>query len=229
MKIERVYFLKDIKIVRLAKNEGEKMIFYYINDEKYEKSVIERAKKKFKDFIATYELKTDMLDIITWKNKHGGNDHYIRFVVDKAEGKLYISGDLGSAVVHVWDDNMTLEKWSYRSGMYFLEKIEATSEKPYFDPELFEEDLLIELEKYYKEDLEEEKQELMEIIDELQIYCESSSIISDYLEDKVIDLFGDDYLEWIYDCGRRYPSRILMWQTAMQMAVRQLEKGNQHE
>ncbi|MBP3198096.1 MAG: hypothetical protein J6N21_13970 [Butyrivibrio sp.] len=206
------------------------MIFYYINDEKYEKSVIERAKKKFKDFIATYELKTDMLDIITWKNKHGGNDHYIRFVVDKAEGKLYISGDLGSAVVHVWDDNMTLEKWSYRSGMYFLEKIEATSEKPAFDAELFEEDLLDELKENYEEDFEEKRAQLMEIIDDLQICCESSGIVpDDYLEDEVIELFGDDYWEWFQNCGRRYPSRILMWQTAMQMAVRQLEKGDQHE
>lgn len=204
------------------------MVFHYIIDEKYEKSVIERAKKKFKDFIATYELKTDTLDIITWKNKRGGSDHYIRFVVDKAEGKLYISGDLGSAVVHVWDDDMTLEKWSYRSGMYFLEKVEATSEQAYFDPEFFEEDLLDELRENYEEDFEEKRGKLMEIIDDLQIYCESSSIISDYLEDEVIDLFGDDYWEWIRDCGRRYPSRILMWQIAMQMAVRQLEKGDQH-
>ena len=203
------------------------MVFHYIIDEKYEKSVIERAKKKFKDFIATYELKTDTLDIITWKNKCGGSDHYIRFVVDKAKGKLYISGDLGSAVVHVWDDDMTLEKWSYRSGMYFLEKVEATSEQAYFDPELFEEDLLNMLEERYEKDFEVEQRNLMEIIDDLQIYCESSSIISGYLEDEVIALFGDDYWEWIYDCGRRYPSRILMWQIAMQMAVEQLGDKNE--
>jgi len=200
------------------------MVFYYINDKKYENSVIERAKKKFKDFVAAYELKTDTLDIITWKNKHGGSDHYIRFVVDKAEGKLYISGDLGSAVVHVWDDDMTLEKWSYRSGMYFLEKIEATSEQSNFDPEFFEEDLLSALEDYYEEDFEEKREKLMENIDDLQMYCESSSIISDYLEDEVIDLFGDDYWEWLHNCGRRYPARILMWQIAMQMATKQLKE-----
>ena len=98
------------------------------------------------------------------------------------------------------------------------------------DAELFEEDLLDELKENYEEDFEEKRAQLMEIIDDLQICCESSGIVpDDYLEDEVIELFGDDYWEWFQNCGRRYPSRILMWQTAMQMAVRQLEKGDQHE
>lgn len=203
------------------------MEYYYIYDENYEQSITTLAKKKFKDFVASYELRTDVLDIINWKNKHGGNDHYIRFVIDKEDGNLYISGDLGAAVVHVWDDNVTFEKWAHYRGKYFLEKIEATSEKSYFDTKLFKKDLLIELEEIYEEDLEEKKQELMEIIDELQVYCESSSIIADDLEDKVTELFGDDYWGWIYNCGRRYPSRILMWQIAMQMAVEQLGDKNE--
>lgn len=178
----------------------------------------------FKNHKATYDIVSDTLRILEWKNPNSSHMN-IRYVMD---GKnMYITGDLYSAVF-VFTGQATLNNLSDYNLHYFKEKL-RTSEQPenIFNPTLAK----TELEEWFRDlyDLEDEDtRELLEILitrtDECSTIEEWIQIVRDN-EDCLSEL-DVDYWEWIYDIGLETSHYIKAYLIGLKMAYDQIKGGN---
>ena len=186
----------------------------YIYNEKYHVKVAHKATSIFGNFVAIPKG-NESFQMTTWMNRHSKKDYHINFLVNK--GYLCITGDLGEGILHA-EDFESLHDWAGLSPDYFIEKICCTSESPWFETKYFIKDFVS------KADLVAipENSKEMDLIQELASFCEDNPAckLPEELLDKVKQTFYVDSAElkdWLPCCGRRYPKRIIYWQTALSM------------
>ncbi len=186
----------------------------------YREKQMEHAKYHFANHKA--EIKEhDGITVLNWRNQNGSSDYYVHYVFD---GKfLYISGDLGSAVVHL-TEKATLKALSRYINMvdYFVEKIKCSTNKYAYD----EKNAIAELRERLFPDDEEETPELVnadlieEIMQHYSHYDGFRNIPTDLLEQ--VEELDESYFEWIYSCGEEIHGRIILWLVGLQMAWEQV-------
>ena len=186
----------------------------YIYDEKYHDKVTHEATRRFGNFIAIPKGNKSF-QMTIWQNRNGNKDYRINFLASK--GYLYITGDLGEAILHA-EDFEDLDDWTGHSPDYFIEKIRCTSESPVFETKYFIKDFVS------KADLVAipENSKEMDLIKELASFCEDNPTckLPEELWDNIENTFyvtAAKINDWLPCCGRRYPKRMIYWQTALSM------------
>lgn len=184
---------------------------------------IKRAQNSFRNHKAKFE-QFDGISILDWRNIDGSSNYYVHYVFDEEKGCLYITGDLGSAVVRL-TERATLESLSsyINSVDYFLGKIQCSTDKYVYNEELARNQLkqrLIIPDEEYEDERLEELQEL--ISDTLECFEELSGFnLSDDVEER-LSKEDADYWEWIYDIGKTVDIRVILWLVGLEMAHKQV-------
>lgn len=92
----------------------------------------EEAKNNFKNHKAVYVEYSSNLAVLDWRNKSGSSIHYIRYVFDG--NNLYISGDVGAAVVYLTEKATLSTLADYLDRVYyFAEKIQCSTDLYMYD------------------------------------------------------------------------------------------------
>lgn len=191
---------------------------------------IERARKSFKDFKATLIEDTQRLTAIEWRNKDGSSNYYIDFMVDKEHGRLHISGDLGYCIADWYSPNDIINLSCYvRDICYFIEKMQATSDKYDIDAEEVKSDIESSLRELLEEDASEEEKEQFEEdletikdhIDDCYISRTEGFIPDDTVRD-LLDKYDPEW--WEHGYGEKISNRVYLWSVGLNMAVDQLLK-----
>lgn len=207
----------------------------YEEDKMYERTeeVIERARKRFADFVPVFK-QLDGIQTLEWRHKSGTSDHYVKYVFDEEDWNVYISGDLGAAVISLTEKAtlQTLSKY-IRMIHYFIEKIECSTDLYNWDEDAAKVELretisgYIDLEDLDGEELEEEQEKIYELLDDL-IECVDRFDgwrLSDDLDGRLSE-YDPDYYEWLYNIGKFINPRVIFWLVGMEMAYKILE-GNE--
>lgn len=177
----------------------------------------------FKSFANHKAVLKDLggIQILNWQIP-GEIWYKVRYVFDLDGKRIYISGDLGAAVVHpTWP--ATFEHTYHTvcgarpdvNEGYFLEKVEATSNRYEYDRD--------EAEKMVKErceGIEEEEDALervMESFDDRWGLIHASDLARQILGD-----YDEDYWAWISRAGQSIDGRIYLWLVGLKMAWQQI-------
>lgn len=190
------------------------------------------ARKKFENHKATVILRSEQFFIVDWKNANGSNEYAIRYMLDIEKGNFVVTGDLGYCIAS-WFNRITPRKLRLFANdiPYCMDKFQAYSDMyTYFDLDVKADlaaikSMILEGQRYSKEDIDEDFAEMECILDECDLYGRSK-----YPED-LTDLF-DKYCE-NYCCdinlhtafenlGRRISHRVILWFVGFQMACDQL-------
>lgn len=166
----------------------------------------------------------DGISTLDWRNENGSSNYYVRYVFDESRGCLYISGDLGSAVVQL-TERATLKALSDYEIGYFVEKIECSTDKYAYDEEIAKEKLK---EFLFPEDEELSDEETEERQDCLETLMENFSEFSGFYHvsddaDRVLSETCPDYWEWLYSTGKYIDTRVICWLVGMRMAWKQVQ------
>lgn len=180
---------------------------------------MEDMRKYFENHKAEIVVDNDRICMIDFRNKNGSSNYYVNFIIDKKNGTLIISGDLGDSIA-LWYNEITPEKIrQYISDeWYYIQKIQCATDLYTWKYEDVVEDVEDELADWEFDD----DDEWDEILDEIS---ESTSYDGFYPTDRLTTLISEidaDYCEWLYRCGRRVDNRVYLWITAYQMACEQL-------
>lgn len=194
------------------------------------KKQIEQAKKNFRNHKATFK-QFDGISTLDWRNKDGSSNYYIRYVFDEEKGCLYITGDLGSAVVRLTEKSMLESLSSYINSIgYFLGKILCSTDKYVYDLELARDQLkqrLIIPDEEYEDERLDELQVL--VSDTLECFEELNGFnLSDDVKER-LSKEDADYWEWIYDIGKDVDIRVILWLVGLEMAYNQICKKNNNK
>lgn len=195
--------------------------------QKYYEDLIDEAKKKFENHIATYEKLSDRVSILTWKRPKSSL-YMVRYIMDGRN--LHISGDLGYAAFDLtWD--ATPDSFRDIGIHYFEEKLRAYSrDRLIINPEVLKKELDEEFETIIDENEhidEDSYNELKEVFDTLKGMDEISDIVG-YLNHSgaydVIQQYDLDCWEWIYSIGNVISPNIVYYLVGLQMASLQLSE-----
>lgn len=184
----------------------------------------EKIAHAFKSFA---EHKAELKDlgsiqILNWQ-KPGTVWYRIRYVFDREGGRIYISGDLGEAVVQpTWPATFETTHNTLCGGTrvvnegYFLEKVRATSDRYEYDRD--------EAEKVVKENCPE--------IDEDDLETVMNNFYDDWglrhLGDRASRIlydFDEDCWEWFPTAGQSIHGRIYLWLVGLKMAWDMIHGG----
>ena len=197
----------------------------------------EEAKKqysdKFKDHKATLLVDTDRHAAIDFRNENGSSCYYVNFLIDKLNGMLVISGDLGTCVAK-WFNTMslnTMKSLVSESPGYFAGKFQCASDQYYYDTEqilnslieFYGSDKLADIDKVYEGDTDNS------IFDDLRSAVEYSLICGDTVFSpcpRLIylwqDVLGCDLYD-LYGIPEKYIDiRVYLWMIAFEKACTQL-------
>ena len=186
---------------------------------------ITNSRDHFKNFIAAFR-QYDGISVLDWRNRDGSSEYYVRYVFDEDKNRLYISGDLGDAVVGL-TEKATLESLSGYINMvdYFVGKIRCSTDKYYYDPELAESELkdrllddagLTEEEIYDRETLIKELLEILDLNGGWKF--EGCDVTLEELRE-----IDEDYVKWIYGTGKTVAWRVILWLVGLNMAYGQVK------
>lgn len=195
------------------------------------KEKIAYAKEHFAHHKATFN-QFDGISTLDWRNKNGSSNYYVRYVFDEDRGCLYISVDLGSAVVQL-TERATLQTLSQYIHMvdYFTKKFECSTDKYTYDENAakskFCEFLFPEGEEFTDEETEE-RQDCLKMLMENFSEREGVSYIP-YDAGKLLSEISPNYWEWLYDAGRCIDNRVICWLVGLNMAYQQIRKENRNE
>lgn len=162
------------------------------------------------------------MQILDW-HKPGTGCYRVRYVFDPEGGRIYISGDLGEAVVApTWPATFEATCGNVCGGAsnvnegYFLEKVKATSDGFVYDRD--------EAERTVKENCpgidEEDLETVMSDFDDqwgLRHIEEKSR--------EILEGFDRDYWEWFTSAGQSIDGRIYLWLVGLKMAWLALHGG----
>lgn len=209
---------------------------------------IKCAQRHFSGHIATWsKVPLRDIEVLDWR-KPDEVSYAMRIVFDNERGgRMYISGDLGEAVVYptcpsTLADVAKCFTSRKKDGSldinesYFLEKVRATSDRWTWGREEFVEDFKEKISPCLEEggcedfDVDEFLEErLGEVNGDFLIYGEDGlHVDSDngvsfdsWVEDELrkVDI---DFREWIYDCGKRLHPRIVLWLVGIRLAWEQV-------
>lgn len=196
-----------------------------------------KERKEFMNHIAKYQ-DCGKVKILDWQNKNGSSNYAVRYVM--ADDVLYISGDLGSAVVQLKEKATLANTTRYRID-YFMKRIECSTDLYDFDEDVAEKEILQYMDGILKESetsLEESEQyTCMLLAYELAhnpITQTANEIqFSDYAYNllKKINSFCNGIFEEydFLDFGRSISQRVILWLDGLKMAYKQLRGENQRE
>ena len=188
---------------------------------------IAHAKIMFSHHKAVFR-QLDGISTLDWRNEDGPSDYYVRYVFDEECCCLYLSGDLGSAVVRL-TERATLQTLSHyiNSVDYFMEKIRCSTNLYCYDAEIAKEDLTYYVQNYLgscEEDLSDRKIPLPKEFDVLLKSLDERDGWNLTEEQKIwISERCPDYWEWLYSTGRYIDTRIILWLVGLQMAWEQVQ------
>lgn len=187
----------------------------------YREEQLKKAKFHFANHKAEIKEHGE-ITTLDWRNKNGSSNYYVHYVFDGCF--LYISGDLGAAVVHL-TEQATLKTLSRYINMvdYFVEKIECSTNKYQYDERIAREELREQL--FPDDDGEELELVDADLIERLMYYYYHiegfRNIPSDLLEE--VRELDESCFEWIYSCGEVIDTRIILWLMGLQMAWEQVK------
>lgn len=192
---------------------------------------IAHAKEHFAHHKAIFQ-QFDGISTLDWRHESGASNYYVRYVFDENKGYLYISGDLGSAVVRL-TERATFQALSHyiNSVDYFTEKIQCSTNLYRYDTEIAKEDFAYHFQDYEEENSDEEQEN---IFDEKMTTSELVAALLDSLDisqgcnptDELCNQLSDidaDYWEWIGDVGKYIDTRVICWLVGLQMAWKQMQ------
>lgn len=195
------------------------------------------CRKTFSTHKATLIQDTDRFLIIDWRRADGSNSHYVNYIVDKKRGSLIVGGDLGNSIA-TWHNPLTAEKIKrliYNDADYYVEKLQCTSDKYYYD----EEGIMADIKTYLQN---HDDNELITAYNTYGCYSvENISELWNALADEISGCIDNtdgfepsestkdfcqaldaDYWEWLYSCGKKIHTRIYLWSEGFYMACEQL-------
>lgn len=198
---------------------------------------IKEAEKAFANHTANYS-KSGKVAVLDWKNKNGSSNYGVRYVM--LDNVLYISGDLGSAVVQL-KERATMPNISRYHLDYFVKRIECSTDLYDFDPDDAEKEMreyiynTFEEAEYPLEDDEKYKIELL-IYDLIEKSAISNEIWFDNDASKKLQKIGSLTGYWFeesefLDFGKSVSDRVIHWYTGFRMAYQnlRLQQGRQNE
>lgn len=172
----------------------------------------------FKNHIAQVEVDLDDLKVINW-GEPGTNLYRVRYVFDS--NKVYISGDIGSAIFQV-NNKIDINFFKDINIFYFFDKLEAMSCDRY---DWSSEECVSSLDEWFNDEASDELEELRERAS----YCSTKEewiyqVVNDEYNDLIRSL-DCCYDEWIYDIGQVIPRRVYGWLIGLEMMAEQLGGG----
>ena len=188
---------------------------------------VDYAKIMFSHHKAVFR-QLDGISTLDWRNENGSSEYYVRYVFDEERCCLYLSGDLGSAVVRL-TERATLQTLSHyiNSVDYFMEKIRCSTNLYCYDAEIAKEDLTYYVQNYLgscEEDLSDRKIPLPKEFDVLLESLDERDGWNLTEEQKIwLSERCPDYWEWLYSTGRYIDTRIILWLVGLQMAWEQVQ------
>lgn len=196
---------------------------------------IKRSEKHFSNHIATLH-QFDDISTLDWREKNGSSHYYVRYVFDEKHSHLYITGDLGAAVVQL-TEKATLETLSdyIENIYYFIKKIQCSTDLYVYDYDTakavvtkyltdVEQDFDEEDEdaaEAYEELMEERKELVSELMENFS--TDKGFQVSSSLQDILYDVCPD-FHDWLWNAGRNVDERIILWLVGLNMAYQQLNK-----
>ena len=180
------------------------------------------AYKVFAEHKAKLKVSGNM-QIVDWR-KPGEIWCSVRYVFDQEGGRIYISGDVGEAVVWpTWPATFGATCGAVCGGIsvvnegYFLEKVRASSDRYEYDRE--------EAEKAVRENCpgidEDDLETVMSDFDDRWglVHIERTAC-------NVLEGFDRDYWEWFTTAGRSVDGRVYLWLVGLKMAWEALNGGD---
>lgn len=172
------------------------------------------SKKKFK---ATYQ-NLGRLTLVEFQNEND-NAYYLKFIFDKKDSTIYISGDLGAAVFS-WYSNCnsfwTLTKFAHNTG-YFIEKRQTETDIHIYDAKLAK----LQIKETYAEindldfkNMDQESQEKLKDFFDYDFEFTTNGITTDSIA-QLHTLFNTDWIDDETDYGRMLDARPIIWLTAL--------------
>jgi len=205
-------------------------------DQRIERIIREARERDFADFEA-HLLQSGAMTTIDWKNKNGSNNYAVRYVFDNGGffPHLYITGDLGEAILK--DTGKDLAWWRGATArlLYIHGKIQCATDKYAFDKDAALEDLLrhkaeCDAEQYSPALFSALKQQIetgTRFMDDW-LYAlgemEKDFDLSDDLE-----AYPDGLLAVFGEFGRVSAHRFVLWMAGLEMALEQIERGEEKE
>ena len=209
-----------------------------MNWKEYVEKVINDAEKAFEEHEANLTIGISGIEVLDFRRKDGDIWYSLRIVFDNQRGsRVYISGDLGEAVVYPTcparlEDMARCFTSRKRDGRisvnegYFLEKVRATSDRYCWSKEWFEEDFREECSEKEIEIPEDFFEEYMDgWSNEIEVDDEKGVRLTERAKKAMGEMAGEDYWEWVYDCGKRISPRIVLWLVAIRLAWEMVAKG----
>lgn len=174
---------------------------------------------------------TDRYFAADYRRADGSSNYYINFIVDKQNGSLIISGDLGDCIA-TWSNRLTPHKlngYIRNDCWYFISKIQTSTDKYNYNPD----DAYTEIVTSLTEDGFEvpagydyltEKEFFEELREEVQkSYCYSQYNVTEKLYD-MMTAVNPDCVESFAFYGRSVDMRIHLWLYAFNEVCEQLLK-----
>lgn len=207
-----------------------------MNHEQRVRQYIEHGLKEFKDHKPFIQKLSDSISVLDWRQPDSGF-YSLRVVFDNDRGhRVYISGDIGEAVVYPTcdatldgmatcftsrkEDGTISVNWGY-----FTEKVKAASDLVEWDRDDFVEDFKRNCEEKDIELPEDWLDEHMEVWSaDIEVDTRNGVKISGTAQSDLEDT-DRDYWEWFYDCGKRVALRVILWLVALRLAYEALKEG----
>ncbi len=206
----------------------------------------EEAKASFsqygQDFHATLVQEDDNFFIMDWHDRNGSGNMATRYILDKKNGTLIITGDSGSCIA-TWHNKTSPEEMAryIDSVDYFIEKIQCTEFKYSFEWKNVVDDLN-ELRKEYMSyvqegDFYDNNRKLITPEDCEEDFDEMQSILYDIdirenmvYPEELTDIFEKYTTEWyeggFANLGKRVHIRIYQWIYGFQTGVKEIRDTN---
>ena len=102
----------------------------------------QKARERFRDFVATVVLRNEQFFIVDWRDKSGSGNYAVRYLLDIEKGNFIVTGDLGDSVAS-WFNRVTPKNLkSYITDIgYYVGKFQTTSNQYTYDWDDVVEDL----------------------------------------------------------------------------------------
>lgn len=192
---------------------------------------IKEAEKAFANHTANYS-KSGKVAVLDWKNKNGSSNYGVRYVM--LDNVLYISGDLGSAVVQL-KERATMPNISRYHLDYFVKRIECSTALYDFDLDDAEKEMrdyiyeMFEDAEYYLDEGEQKKVE--SAICNLCENAHDGIIFTDYADKTLNGIIPERYFEEceFMEFGKSLSMEVIFWYVGFRMAYENLRRERQNE
>jgi hypothetical protein len=167
------------------------------------------------------------ITVIDWHNRDGSNAYHVRYVFDF--DKLYISGDLGSAIFQWCGSRIDPLKYLSKDYYYLTSKMQCTSETDCINNEVFRADFDEWKESYVGTDYD-----IADCVEEIE-FAHSEACSYDAAEyaqliwsnSTISDALGDwEAMGIVASFGRAYNPRFIYWFEGLRMAQKQLRDAD---